>query len=1042
MKKLIYILLLVSSCLYSQNSKFYNIDIKSPGITDFIKYGNMSSLSYTGALDFSIPLIEEASINLSYDSSGFRPAKRSGLVGLNWYLNMGGAITREVEGMPDDQIGEPHAVAGPGGDGGYVQPLHKYTNGFIVGIRNMIHNKDNVFNFSSSDGSLSVNYDYYLNGTDIYKNYEGDPDIFSFNFNGISGKFFMGNDGVIKVVSNQPNNLKIDITGMQNQPLVSTSKPLSSLIIITDNSGNKYHFGGHTKNLEYTANGKYPIITTWHLNKIEYYNGKITNFVFRDDSALQWNFDDPSFSNPAHAGFPPYNTNPLLSYPNDPSMPYLRDFCVLNEYVSDQRQIIETYTNQGAFLGHSGNSGYGGISMTTTLQKIAILDQINSDDFVVNFSYSKQPNYFNTYTSSSINSASRVSKFFLDINLTKIEFFAKNGNTQGGLIKTIDFGYTYLGGTYNRMFLTTLIETGKPAYQFEYNDTSNLPMPITFGVDHWGFWNGNLYNTNALVPFQNYQLNGDFTECTTTTNADCTSRDPNFNFTLKGMLNKVTYPTRGYTRFEYEQNDYSKRLEGRSVNNYIPALYDVSSVGGGLRIKKIVDSFDGLTETNEKLYEYKNDLDISSGVLLKWPRYILHWTTTEVPNDWVKYNFIRSNPIGRHILDAPIITYSQVTEKTTTNGKKVVKFTDYTSNPDDYSSNFYDHLLGGVASPINLGRNFVGLYLNDRSVERGKILWEKIYNANNSLVQQTNYKYNIDPTKTNNWSAKLHLSGPSIQSNKVYFYNDYLTEKTSTLYTSSGNLVTKENYTYISAPSYTSTISNQDLLSKLKTTSANNEIIETEYKYPWQNYLLTSTEFLNFKNANIMFPIREIQYRNAVKLSEKFTLFAKDASTNFLLQTKSIYSAKFPNSITNIANIGNLEKFFTYDLYDNKGNVLQYTQENGIPVAVVWGYNQTKPIAKIENALYINVQQYVSNLQALSNGTNEVGLISALNALRTNFPNAMITTITYKPSIGISTITDPKEDVITYHYDGFNRLEFVKDKNNNILSENKYHYKN
>jgi hypothetical protein len=54
----------------------------------------------------------------------------------------------------------------------------------------------------------------------------------------------------------------------------------------------------------------------------------------------------------------------------------------------------------------------------------------------------------------------------------------------------------------------------------------------------------------------------------------------------------------------------------------------------------------------------------------------------------------------------------------------------------------------------------------------------------------------------------------------------------------------------------------------------------------------------------------------------------------------------------------------------------------------------------------------------------------------------MITTITYKPSIGISTITDPKEDVITYHYDGFNRLEFVKDKNNNILSENKYHYKN
>ncbi|WP_374670182.1 RHS repeat domain-containing protein [Flavobacterium sp. NRK F7] len=54
----------------------------------------------------------------------------------------------------------------------------------------------------------------------------------------------------------------------------------------------------------------------------------------------------------------------------------------------------------------------------------------------------------------------------------------------------------------------------------------------------------------------------------------------------------------------------------------------------------------------------------------------------------------------------------------------------------------------------------------------------------------------------------------------------------------------------------------------------------------------------------------------------------------------------------------------------------------------------------------------------------------------------MVTTYTYKPSVGVSTITDPKGNRISYHYDGFNRLEFVKDKDGNILSENKYHYKN
>jgi YD repeat-containing protein len=53
----------------------------------------------------------------------------------------------------------------------------------------------------------------------------------------------------------------------------------------------------------------------------------------------------------------------------------------------------------------------------------------------------------------------------------------------------------------------------------------------------------------------------------------------------------------------------------------------------------------------------------------------------------------------------------------------------------------------------------------------------------------------------------------------------------------------------------------------------------------------------------------------------------------------------------------------------------------------------------------------------------------------------MITTYTYNPLIGISTVTDPKGDTQTYHYDEFNRLQFVKDSEDNILSENAYHYR-
>ena len=69
---------------------------------------------------------------------------------------------------------------------------------------------------------------------------------------------------------------------------------------------------------------------------------------------------------------------------------------------------------------------------------------------------------------------------------------------------------------------------------------------------------------------------------------------------------------------------------------------------------------------------------------------------------------------------------------------------------------------------------------------------------------------------------------------------------------------------------------------------------------------------------------------------------------------------------------------------------------------------------------------------------------NTINNLRnsTVLPNAEVTTYTYKPLIGIETITDPSGNKMTYEYDALGRLERIRDADGNIFENTEYHYNN
>jgi hypothetical protein len=151
------------------------------------------------------------------------------------------------------------------------------------------------------------------------------------------------------------------------------------------------------------------------------------------------------------------------------------------------------------------------------------------------------------------------------------------------------------------------------------------------------------------------------------------------------------------------------------------------------------------------------------------------------------------------------------------------------------------------------------------------------------------------------------------------------------------------------------------------------------------------------------------------------------------------------NSVSNTLR----DRIVFHDYYDD-GRIKEVSKKDGTHIVYIWGYNKTLPVAKVENATYSEVATYISNIQNKSNldndrtigaNGNEGDLRSALNSLRNALQNAMVTTYTYDSLIGVTSVTDAMGYTTYYHYDEFNRLEYVKDDDGNITSKTKYHFK-
>ncbi len=323
---------------------------------------------------------------------------------------------------------------------------------------------------------------------------------------------------------------------------------------------------------------------------------------------------------------------------------------------------------------------------------------------------------------------------------------------------------------------------------------------------------------------------------------------------------------------------------------------------------------------------------------------------------------------------------------------------------------------GKTMDLIKLQKRLIPIETITLLVKRLKKNRKRIYNSANLVVGRVTFLSSIwanlgilEPANLNDFKYDFGINYPEFYYLKSSEEKTYYDNKVGSV---------KTNHSYDNKTGY------------IKETSTLNSLgdqLKKKYIYPSTGRLV--------KENRINGPIQVNQFKNSTPISHVATNYQMFGS-NYLPQTLS-------SSKGNKA----LEEEIIYHKYDNYGNVEEMSINGCAKLFYVWGYHKAALLAKIENYQILSAYQrtIISNIITQSNSefsqATENSLRTALSILRSSFTgtNAQLTTYTYDPLIGITSITDPRGETFDYVYDNLNRLQLVKDNNGNILKTYEYH---
>jgi YD repeat-containing protein len=1070
---------LFSFCTYGQVKKNDFVP-SSPEANALTKMTTYPVNLNTGIPEISIPLyqIESGSLKLpiqiNYHSGGFKINEKSTSVGLGWSLSSDIQITRTINGLDD------------------FKPLVGYLANSKIKTYYESYGEcvDCGYTFSNSSPSYQSNAGVLAMGTE-----DGMPDRFNYKLLGKSGSFYFmkSNQGTgYSIVPVPFDNIQITYDNGKFT-IIDTDGTVygfgSSGAINVDNTAQQgIEISGQRVSAgPFSTNWVEPKVSTWKCREIRNSSGT---------EAISFSYQlKPLMTTASYAdGIEYYNNEfPCSTFP--PGISLINQYTSAGDANTTYEMLLGQYPFQGLsspkyMVNSSGKSvfhlpylRYSGSNNTGSYQ---IIDR----PFNVAALNAPSVNAVLGLAVSEITYRGGKASFIGTDKLSAIVIQDLSGNE----IRTIDFVSSYIapnnlayarsrnGDSFNgTLYLDQLNfkNNGQviDKYAFVYNSKRCFGEHLK-GSNAWGY--SNVYTHEGslgdpvIIPTtiikQNYYRS---------TGSGCVDFEPNVPFVLgtsaytelpdetglrRGILQRIVYPGGGYTDFDFEPNLYQEIAN----DNAGPGV--LIQMGGGLRIKSITD-FDGIKARpdHQKYYRY-GETENGIGLIMNNPPrkfipgsakydgynykqnvYYLRNNSPGVCNStgcmtvWAKETkttYMPSSILDYSFPGSPIY-YTKVTEYNKdmgpVSGKKVYTF---------YDPSAYENLLGTRLSVVE-GSTIPYLYTDGLMGQPKSVADYEFKNSVFKLIHSKEFTYTkykkpeqirvvyaylknlykvtsgnvdsqFDPYFGSSWA-----SGSTFSPGSNYEYGQYgiasgkllLSSETEKWITDDSTITGVSQYYYDHLPYL--------LPSRIVTANSLGEQVSKSIKYPYNFTGIAIYDHMKSSAVNMInYPV-EIVLSNITKGQE---ISKQQINYGFV---NSAPGQVVPISSQSSDGGGSLSTDVTYDQYDQYGNILQVTNKGSQVTSYLWGYNGKYLIAELKGVNY-NTAIAGADINLLQNTYDNQLLSTALNTLRTNNSNALVTSFIYRPLFGMINRTNPNGFFKTYSYDNYGRLSQIIDMNGNI----------